>query len=47
MSDLTMYDAWLSDGGPAALVIREYLIPDVGPDAVFFPRYLRSPARCG
>ncbi|HTU23317.1 MAG TPA: type I-U CRISPR-associated RAMP protein Csb1/Cas7u [Gemmataceae bacterium] len=37
MSALTQYDSWLADDGPAALVIREHLIPVEGPDAVFFP----------
>lgn len=33
-----MYDAWLSgDDGPAALVIREHLMPVEGPDGVVFP----------
>lgn len=30
-------DAYLSDAGPAALVIREYLMPVEGEDGVFFP----------
>ncbi|MFN7022018.1 MAG: type I-U CRISPR-associated RAMP protein Csb1/Cas7u [Phycisphaerales bacterium] len=38
MSDLlTKYDAWLTDGGPAALVIREHLMPVEGRDCVIFP----------
>ena len=37
MSTLNQYDAWLHDDGPAALVIREYLIPVEGPDGVLFP----------
>jgi CRISPR-associated protein Csb1 len=38
MSDLlTTYDAWLQDGGPAALVIREHLMPVEGRDGVLFP----------
>lgn len=37
MSALTQYDSWLSDGGPAALVIREHLMPVEGPDGVLFP----------
>ena len=28
---------WIDDGGPAALVIREHLIPVEGADGVFFP----------
>lgn len=34
---LTKYDAWLEDGGPAALVIREHLMPVEGRDGVVFP----------
>ncbi len=38
MSDLSnKYDAWLDDGGPAALVIREHLMPVEGRDGVVFP----------
>lgn len=38
MSDLlTKYDAWLKDDGPAALVIREHLMPVEGHDGVVFP----------
>jgi CRISPR-associated protein Csb1 len=38
MSDtLKQFDAWLSDDGPAALVIREHLVPVEGPDGVVFP----------
>jgi len=31
------YDHYLNDDGPAALVIREYLVPETGPDGVLFP----------
>ncbi len=31
------FDAWLNDAGPAALVIREHLMPVEGPDGVLFP----------
>lgn len=34
---LTQFDHYLASGGPAALVIREYLVPAEGPDAVLFP----------
>ncbi|RJO66008.1 MAG: type I-U CRISPR-associated protein Cas7 [Myxococcales bacterium] len=34
---LKKYDLWLSDDGPAALVIRENLVPVEGPDGVLFP----------
>lgn len=37
MSDLNKFDDWFGDKGPAALVIREYLIPVEGADGVFFP----------
>jgi CRISPR-associated protein Csb1 len=34
---LTKYDIWLQQNGPAALVIREHLMPVEGPDGVVFP----------
>ena len=37
MSELTKFDHYLSDDGPAALVIREWLAPVEGPDGVVFP----------
>jgi CRISPR-associated protein Csb1 len=37
MSNATQFDPWLSDGSPAALVIREHLMPVEGPDGVLFP----------
>jgi CRISPR-associated protein Csb1 len=37
MSDLTQFDRYLIDDGPAALVIREYLMPVEGSDGVLFP----------
>jgi CRISPR-associated protein Csb1 len=38
MNDLSeKYDAWLDDHGPAALVIREHLMPVEGQDGVLFP----------
>lgn len=38
MSDaLKQFDAWLDDFGPAALVIREHLMPVEGKDGVLFP----------
>jgi len=37
MTDVGIFDGWLADGGPAALVMREYLEPVEGPDGVFFP----------
>jgi CRISPR-associated protein Csb1 len=39
MSDeeVKRYDAWLAENGPAALVMREYLVPVEGKDAPVFP----------
>lgn len=37
MSNPTQFDHYLNDGGPAALVIREWLMPVEGPDGVLFP----------
>ena len=37
MIDLKKFDAWLDDAGPAALVIREHLVPVEGADGVLFP----------
>lgn len=38
MSDLIKkFDTWLDDAGPAALVIREHLMPVEGHDGVLFP----------
>lgn len=34
---LETFDSWLRDTGPAALVIREYLMPVEGHDGVLFP----------
>ncbi len=34
---LTRFDPWLKDGGPAALVLREWLVPVEGTDGVVFP----------
>ncbi|AMV26063.1 CRISPR-associated protein [Gemmata sp. SH-PL17] len=34
---LTKFDSWLDDSGPAALVIREPLVPVEGKDGVLFP----------
>jgi len=34
---LSRFDNWLRDDGPAALVVREYLVPVEGPDGVLFP----------
>jgi CRISPR-associated protein Csb1 len=37
MKNSTKYDEYLADEGPAALVIREHLIPAEGADGVLFP----------
>lgn len=37
MPDLKQFDRYLADDGPAALVIREYLMPVEGADGVLFP----------
>jgi CRISPR-associated protein Csb1 len=37
MPDLKSFDAWLSEAGPAALVVREHLMPVEGSDGVLFP----------
>lgn len=37
MSNLNQFDHYFSDSGPAALVVREYLLPVEGKEGVFFP----------
>jgi CRISPR-associated protein Csb1 len=37
MSEFVKFDHYLGDAGPAALVIREYLMPVEGDDGVLFP----------
>jgi CRISPR-associated protein Csb1 len=37
MSNLSKFDHYLTDDGPAAIVIREYLMPVEGNDGVLFP----------
>lgn len=37
MSELNVYDNWLTDDTAAAIVIREPLVPVEGPDGVIFP----------
>src|ERR1700684_2143981 len=37
MNELTLYDHYLSNDGPAALVVRESLMPVEGTDGVLFP----------
>jgi CRISPR-associated protein Csb1 len=34
---LTQFDGWLKDDGPAAIVLREFLMPVEGDDGVIFP----------
>ena len=46
MSELTQFDRYLGDDGPAALVIREHLMPVEGADGVLFPAtYVRGGGR--
>ena len=43
MNDLLNgFDHWLDDDGPAAIVLREHLIPIEGPDGVLFPATFAS-----
>lgn len=42
MSELTKYDHYLRDDGPAALVVREPLMPVEGTDGVVFPATFAS-----
>ena len=37
MTELTQYDAYLHDNGPAAIVLKQPLMPVEGEDGVFFP----------
>lgn len=37
MTDLNKLDAYLEDSGPAALVLKDELVPVEGPDGAFFP----------
>ncbi|MEZ6140895.1 MAG: type I-U CRISPR-associated RAMP protein Csb1/Cas7u [Zavarzinella sp.] len=37
MSDINQFDKWFEDNGPAAIIVREHLIPVEGADGVFFP----------
>lgn len=37
MNTLTMFDSYLNDDGPAALVLKQPLMPVEGKDGVFFP----------
>jgi len=34
---LERFDAWIAEGGPSALIIKEYLQPAAGPGEVIFP----------
>ena len=42
MSKPSQFDHYLTDEGPAALVIQEHLMPVEGPDGVFFPATFAS-----
>jgi CRISPR-associated protein Csb1 len=35
--ELSRFDAWIDEGGPSALVLKEYLQPAAGPGDVIFP----------
>ena len=37
MSELTQFDHYLADDGPAALVLKQHLMPVEGSDGVLFP----------
>ncbi len=37
MSELTEFDHYLSDDGPAAMVLKQHLMPAEGVDGVLFP----------
>ena len=45
MSDaqIDQFDGWLGDSGPAALVVRQYLIPASYPDDIIFPPSYANP----
>lgn len=40
---LSQFDAWINDGGPSALVLKEYLQPAAGPGEVVFPPTFAPP----
>jgi len=40
---LSRFDDWISDGGPSALVMKEYLEPAAGPGDVIFPPTFAPP----
>jgi CRISPR-associated protein Csb1 len=37
MIDLSKFDVWFDDHGPAAILLQEHLVPVEGADGVFFP----------
>ena len=44
MSELLFrFDAWINEGGPSALVMKEYLEPAAGPGEVIFPPTFAPP----
>ena len=45
MTKEAQFDAWLKADGPAALVIREPLVPVEGVDGVLFPEIGRASCR--
>jgi CRISPR-associated protein Csb1 len=40
---LSRFDAWIAEGGPSALVMKEYLEPAAGPGDVIFPPTFAPP----
>src|SRR5438552_3780378 len=40
---LSRFDAWINEGGPSALVLKEYLQPAAGPTEVIFPPTFAPP----
>jgi len=40
---LSQFDAWINEGGPSALIIKEFLEPAAGPGEVIFPPTFAPP----
>ena len=40
---ISQFDAWIMDGGPSALVLKEYLEPAAGRDEAIFPPTFAPP----
>jgi hypothetical protein len=41
--ELSHFDPWITEGGPSALVMKEYLEPAAGPGEVIFPPTFAPP----